>query len=109
MTWDGSANAPGVMASSGSSFFVTSDAAIVVDSGMSADAMTTNPVVGELGGFGRPPPTTMTDPTKATIARKTPMSRTRRLERFKLLLPERLVTGGTTVAPAQRLATIRKA
>ena len=33
-------------------------------------------------------------------ARKTPTSRTRRLERFKLLLPERLVTGGTTVAPA---------
>ena len=39
-------------------------------------------------------------PTKATMARKTPMSRTSRFERFKLILPESDVTGGTTVAPA---------
>ena len=39
-------------------------------------------------------------PTKATIARKTPTSKTSRFERFKLVLPRRDgVTGGTTLAP----------
>ena len=41
-------------------------------------------------------------PTKATIARKTPTSRTSQFERFKLVLPEECVTGGTTLAPAQK-------
>src|SRR5689334_18348436 len=76
-----------------------------VDSGMSAIATTTGPF-----GFGvgwlvvlspiLPPPSNRM-PTKATIARKIPTSRTRRFERLKVgYSPTSCVTGGTTLGRA---------
>ena len=71
-------------------FVVTWSASIRVDSGMSLTATTTGPVVGASVAVlaRRRPATSRRIPTKATIARKTPMSRTSRLDRFKLILPD---------------------
>ena len=72
----------------------SSSAVIRVESGMSFEATTTGPVVGGAEARGPPPvppvlpPTSSRIPTNATIARKTPTSKTRRFERFKLVLPD---------------------
>ena len=50
----------------------------------------------------RRPPSRITIRTNATTAKNTPMSRIRRLERFKVESPGSRVTGGTTVAPRTR-------
>ncbi len=77
---------------------------------MSDIATTTGPVVGAAavsllaGGLC----TSRITPTKATMARNTPINKTRRLERFKSILPDDGVTGGTTLAPPKSAATIPK-
>ena len=48
MTWDGSVNAPGVIADRSIVIVLTWSARILVDSGMSTVATTTGPVVGFL-------------------------------------------------------------
>jgi len=108
MTCEGSPNAPGLIALSGTVLVVTWSAAIFEDSGMSTVATTTGPVVGTVAGPVDGVRTMSRMPTKATIARKTPTSRTSRFERFKLVLPEECVTGGTTLAPPKSGATIPK-
>src|SRR3954447_25373903 len=109
ITCEGSTNAPGVIAARSTTLVVTWSARMRVESGMSTDATTTGPVVGATGvGVGPPPRTRTRIPTHATIAKKTPTSRTSRFERFKLVLPEGCVTGGTTLAVAQSRATIPK-
>src|SRR5438045_1819717 len=93
MTCDGSVKAPGVIEVRLIVIVVTWSAAIRVDSGMSVAATTTGPVVGAIGVLLSPSPFPRASkriPTNAMIARKTPTSRTRRFERFKLVLPEEL-------------------
>ena len=66
-------------------------AVTVAPRGMSWAAMTVGSCVGGAVlrcPFGWLPPSSSTIPTNATTARNTPMSRTRRFERFKLGLPE---------------------
>ena len=93
ITCDGSVKAPALIEVSGRVIVFTWSALMRVDSGMSAAATTTGPSVGglfvalSLVGVR----TSNRMPTKATIARKTPTSRTSRLERFKLVLPDEMV------------------
>ena len=94
MTWETSVKAPGRIARRGRpSWSSTWSAWIRVDSGMSAVATTTGPWSARrlLAGCRRCLRRARGSPTKATIARKTPMSRTSRFERFKLVLPEEMV------------------
>ena len=90
MTCDTSAKAPTLIAARGTFLISTWSARMRVDSAMSALATTTGPSVGTavapFGVAGDWSTTRM--PTKATMARKNPTSRTSRFERFKFVLPE---------------------
>ncbi len=78
---------------SGSAWTVTWSAAMRVPSGMSVVAMTVGSSVGARSACrsGLSPRRGSRMPTNATIARKTPTSRTNRFERFKFSLPRGLM------------------
>ena len=67
----------------------TWSARIRVESGISALATTTGPVVTTAGGWLPPCGfcASRITPTNATMARNTPINKTSRLERFKSILP----------------------
>src|SRR5438045_1509203 len=92
MTWDTSPNAVALRSvSTFLSAVPTMSAVTRVPRGMSFVAMTVGSVTGATVCVGDVPPGLFSSnaiPTNATTARNTPMSRTRRFERFKLDLPE---------------------
>ena len=88
-TWEVSPNASTSRPASGFCWTVTISAVMRAPRAMSFVAMTVAASVGSrVAGSSPPPGRRKRTATNATIARKTPTSKTKRLERFKRALPE---------------------